>query len=264
MKPGSIRSFSKGEFKGWMAEELLDVVLSGFFEDPVSFARREGGQILKDGRWRVAAIFPLTQGRKIFLKRDRTKNWVEFLKYLFLPTRARKEWFIAHQAQKRHLNVPKPLGWMERGRWGFVAESYYLSEAMGSGFSLIDSVRSGMRFPLEELAKTVKKIHNVGLFHRDLHGGNFLWDGQSFFLTDLHRARILKRLSLKRKLWNLSHLFHSLRDTWEEKDQERFMDLYLKGDPVSPHEKRVFLQQIRCGMEKPNESVPEREHGVHH
>jgi tRNA A-37 threonylcarbamoyl transferase component Bud32 len=231
-----------------MREDLFSLLPPVFFEDPISFARREGSKVLKDTRWRIAVIFPLGEQRKIFLKRDRTKNWVEFLKYLFLPTRARKEWFIAHQAQKRHLNVPKPLGWMEREQWGLVSESFYLSEAVGSGVSLIDSVHAGRRFALEELVSSVRRIHQAGLFHRDLHGGNFLWDGQSLFLTDLHRAEIVKAMSLKRRLWNLSYLFHSLRDTWEEKDQERFIDLYFGGEPVSPHQKSVFLRQIRSWM----------------
>lgn len=243
------RKVSKGDVKGLLWEEIVHALPRNFLDDPVSSVKEMDGQVMKESRWRWAAIFPLPSGQRIFLKRDRTKDWIESMKYLFLPTKARKEWSVAYQLQKKNLDIPKPLGWMERGRWGFVSESYYLSEAMGSGVSLIDSVHSGMRFPLEELVKTVKKIHNVGLFHKDLHAGNFLWDGESLFLTDLHRAKILKRLSLKQRLWNLSHLFHSLRSTWEEKDQVLFVDQYFEGGRASSQEKEAFLQQIRSWMD---------------
>jgi len=239
-----------GDLQGWVREDVLPLLPSTFFEDPVSYSREMGGEVIKESRWRWASIFALPGGQRIFLKRDRTKDWIEFVKYLLLPTKARKEWFIAYQAQKRNLDVPKPLGWMERGHRGLVAESFYLSEAVGSGVSLIDSVRSGARFPFEELVKALGRIHRAGLFHKDLHGGNFLWDGQSLFLTDLHRAEFLKNLPLKRRLWNLSHLFHSLRSTWEEKDQVRFVDHYLEGEDISPQEKGPLLQQIRSGMDR--------------
>jgi tRNA A-37 threonylcarbamoyl transferase component Bud32 len=250
MSPGIHKKFSQGEFKGRIREDLFSLLPVGFFEDPISSVQRSGSEVLKASRWRVAVIFSVDGKRKIFLKRDRTKNWIDSLKYLILPSKGRKEWFIAYQSQRRRLDVPNPLGWMERGQVGFVKESYYLSEAIGSGASLIDSVHVGTRFPLEELAKSVRRIHQAGLFHKDLHAGNFLWDGKSLFLTDLHRAELVKKLSLKRRLWNLSHLFHSLRDTWEEKDQERFIDLYFGGERVSPEQKEVFFRLIRSGMDR--------------
>jgi tRNA A-37 threonylcarbamoyl transferase component Bud32 len=235
------------DLQGWMREDVLPLLSSTFFEDPVSYCRERGAESIKQSRWRWAAILTFPYGEKIFLKRDRTKDWFESTKYLFLPTRARKEWFVAYQSQKRNLKIPKPVGWMEKGHWGLVSESYYLSEAVGSGISLVDLV-PGARFPLEELVKIVREIHQAGLFHKDLHVGNFLWDGQSLFLTDLHRAEIGKAVSLRRRLWNLSHLFHSLRDTWEEKDQERFIDLYFGAEAVSSHQKGVFLQHVRSQM----------------
>lgn len=249
MSKHSYTKFSKKDLRGWLREDIHALLPSDFFNDPVLSVSALGGEVIKESRWRWAVLFTLPAGKRIFLKRDRTKDWMDSLKYLVFPTKARKEWFIAYHAQKRNLDIPHPLGWIERGHGGFVGESYYLSEAVGSGISLIDSL-PGSPFPLEELVKVVKKMHQAGLFHKDLHAGNFLWDGQSLFLTDLHRVEIVKTVSLKRRLSNLSHLFHSLRDTWEEKDQRRFIHLYFGEAPVSPHQKEVFLQQIRSRMER--------------
>ena len=79
-----------GDLQGWMREDVLHLLSSTFFEDPVSYCRERGAESIKESRWRWAAILTLPYGKRIFLKRDRTKDWFESTKYLFLPTRARK------------------------------------------------------------------------------------------------------------------------------------------------------------------------------
>ncbi len=231
MAKSSYKIVSQGDIKGCLKEEIWSLLPATFFEDPVSSAQKAGAKVIKESMLRWAAILPLPQGRRIFLKRDRTKGGLHSLKYFFLPSKARKEWFIAYQTKKRNLNIPQPLGWIEKEHFGCTKESIYLSEAIGSGISLLEEpviAREG--FALDELAKTVRKIHDSGLFHQDLHGGNFLWDGESFFLTDLHRAKILRSVSLNQRLWNLSQLFHSLQAYWGKEEQMSFLEKYFKQE----------------------------------
>jgi len=244
------KKISEGGLKGWAREDLLSLLPSDFFSDPISSIQRLGGEVIKDSRLRWAAIFSLSNGRSVFLKRDLTKGWIHSFKFLLLPSKGQKEWLIAYQSQKRNLNIPKPLGWMERGHWGFVKESYYLSEAIGSGVSLLDHFgQYGERVPIGELSKTVRKFHDSGLFHKDLHGGNILWDRESFLLVDLHRAKIVKSLSLNQRLWNLSQLFHSLRSLCGREDQMEFMDRYFEGEPLDPRKKEEVIQHIHSLMD---------------
>lgn len=237
---------SKGEIKGWITEELIHLLTPTFFEDPFSLIGKMGGEVIKASRIRSAAIITLSNGQRVFLKRDRTKDWIESIKYLLLPSKGRKEWFIAYQMHKRNLPIPKPLGWLERAHRRLVKESYYLSEAMGSGNALNETPSP----PVLQLAKTVKKIHLAGLFHKDLHAGNFLWDGQTLFLIDLHSAKILRTLSLNQRLWNLSLLFHSLRSVWGEREQSLFMDAYFEGELRYLRKKKELLQRIHVQMRR--------------
>ncbi len=237
--------------RGWVSEEILPHLPSRFFEDPVSSVRTLGGEVLKESRLRWAGIFDLTKERRIFLKRDKTKGAMESLKYLLLPSKGRREWVIAYQSYKKNLAVPKPVGWMEKVRRGLTEESYYLSEAVSSGYSSLDSfpqVREG--WMIAELSKLVLKVHESGLFHKDLHAGNFLWDGTSFFITDLHRAQIMRSLSMDKRLWNLSQLFHSLRPFWGETQRNEFVELYFSGEPSFAKSKEPFLHKIDQGMDR--------------
>ena len=245
------KKIAKGDMKGWVEEELIDLLPSNFFEDPVPSVKGIRGKIIAESKWRWAGLFSLPGGEGVFLKRDRTKGWMELLKYLVFPSKGRKEWFIAYQLGKRNLNIPRPMGWMERIHRGWVKESYYLSEAIKSGVSLAEvaDILKDEKVSTE-LVKTVIRMHSSGLLHQDLHAGNFLWDGESFFLIDLHRARLLRSLSLNQRLWNLSHLFHSLRSIWGEKEHWRFFDQYFEGDSISSQKKKEFLMKIHSWMDR--------------
>jgi tRNA A-37 threonylcarbamoyl transferase component Bud32 len=176
---------------------------------------------------------------------------LEYLKYAIFPSKGRKEWFFAYQAEKRHLPVPKPLGWLEHIQRGLVDESYYLSEAIGSGVPLIEETdRLREAKTLGELVKIVRRMHDSGFYHRDLHAGNFLRDRESLYLTDLHRARILKSVSVDQRLENLSHLFHSLRSVWEEREQSRFLEGYFAEDAIPPQTREGYLQKIHDEMNR--------------
>jgi hypothetical protein len=251
METPILKRISKGEIKGWVSGEVLDHVPVGFFDDPISSVRQMGGEVIKESARRWAAIFSLPNGMRIFLKRDKAKGWPEYLKYLVLPSKGQKEFLIASRLKRRNLNIPKPLGWMEKIRSGLVRESYYLSEATGTGVSFIEEIAKSIEpHSIIELATTVRTFQDAGLFHQDLHGGNFLWDGDSLFLTDLHRTKIVESLSLNQRLWNLAHLFHSLRTIWGESEQLRFLDQYFDGISDGAKKREILFERIYPSMDR--------------
>lgn len=250
---GRFKKVAERAMRGWIREDILSCLPSAFFEDPVSFVSGAGGELIRESRIRWAALLSLPDGRRIFLKKDKTKGWGERLKYLVFPSKAQKEWILTLQLEKRRIRTPKPLGWIEKVTRGFVTESFYLAEALGAGVSAMDEPgRLKEDTAIEEFAKAVRKVHGAGLYHGDFHAGNFLWHEGSLFLTDLHSAKFLKSLSLDRRLWNLTHLFHSLRTVWGEKEQTRFILTYFEGDPVHLPEAKEgqYLQRIHQGMER--------------
>ena len=241
----------QGEIRGWVTGEVFDSLPADFFDDPISSVRGMGGEVVKESTWRWAAIFRLPNGMRVFLKRDKVKGWAEYVKYLLLPSKGQKEFVIASQLERKELKAPKPLGWMERIRRGLVRESYYLSKAAGTGVSFIDEVAKAKEpRSIIELAMTVRAFQDSGLFHQDLHGGNFLWEADSLFLTDLHRTKIMGSVSLNQRLWNLAHLFHSLRTMWGEREQLQFLDRYFDGISDGRKKREILFERIYPSMDR--------------
>jgi tRNA A-37 threonylcarbamoyl transferase component Bud32 len=249
--PFSLRSVAQGEIRGCIRGDICDLLPSHFFEDPVPSVLAAGARVIKESRLRWAGIVSLPDGKRLFIKRDKSKGVWEYIKYRVLPSRGRSEWLTATLLEAREVGIPKPMGWMERRRGGLVKESYYLSEAVGSGVTCLEEAAPlTTRAAIVELASAVRKIQDAALFHRDFHAGNFLWHGASVVLTDLHKAKVVSRLSLKRKLWMISHLLHSLRFRWTGEHEVAFLDACFEGDVLPEREKESYLQTIHRWMER--------------
>ena len=53
--------------KGWVRGEVLDHLPSTFFDDPISSVQEMGGEVIKESKWRWAAIFyPFRMGEGFF------------------------------------------------------------------------------------------------------------------------------------------------------------------------------------------------------
>jgi tRNA A-37 threonylcarbamoyl transferase component Bud32 len=227
-------------YKGVVREDLRGIFRDEFLEDIEAAVWRVGGRIIKDSRVRWAAFFPGPDGQVFFVKKFRIKNWKEHLKYLLLSSRAMKEWDVSLALRQRGLEIPNPVGVVEKTRWGFLEESLYISEAIEDTRPLIDffterfSERSlkgngEKRKLIAMLGRTVRRLHESGLFQADMHAGNFLIDKRgdgALHLIDLHRARIRKSLSRRQRIWNIAQLFYSLHSVLDQVDKGIFLEAY--------------------------------------
>jgi tRNA A-37 threonylcarbamoyl transferase component Bud32 len=219
-----VRLSTRG-YRGLVREDLRDMVADDFLKD-----------VIKDSLVRWAAVFPGPDGQALFIKKFKVRDWKERLKYLILPSRAMREWDVSRAFRTIGVEIPTPVGVMERRRRGFMEESLYISEAIEDAQPLMDFFKE--RFGEEEeerrrivrlLGDTVRRIHDGGLFHADLHAGNFLirknGEGE-LYLIDLHSARVRKRLSQRQRLWNIAQLFYSLHGLLNRGDKEIFLEAY--------------------------------------
>src|SRR5512139_922852 len=100
------KPISEGEMRGMLHKELLPLLPSSFFADPVDTLRGMGAEVIKESRLRWAGMVSLSPGRRLFLKRDRSKGRSESLRYAFFPSKGRREWLVAQRMKGRGVCIP--------------------------------------------------------------------------------------------------------------------------------------------------------------
>jgi tRNA A-37 threonylcarbamoyl transferase component Bud32 len=212
-------TISKGTAQ-WLPPSLLDDPEAFLLDNPPK-------KPLKESPVRTVSICSGPQG-ELFLKRYKIRGWAEGLKYLVVPSKARKEWQMAHRAVRKGIPTPVPLAMAERRKGRFLQDAFLITQAIAPSAPLIELIPEGGH---EELlfrtARLLRGAHKAGLFHQDLHAGNILvgMEEKELYLIDLHRSRFTRRVSKHRRLWNLAQFFYSLKG-W-----------------LSPEKKKAFLQQ---------------------
>ncbi len=151
---------------------------------------------------------------------------------------------------------------LERGRHGVLKESFFFAEALEEARNLLDFCKN--RFhgsdQIEEknqilglLAKTVRKIHDSGLFHKDFHGGNFLITDEgslSLYLVDFHQARKQLKVSRAKRLWNIAQIFSFLDFMLDNEAKKSFLLAYGQGWTFSGRNLDGYLGKMERMVQK--------------
>jgi len=148
-------------------------------------------------------------------------GWRGIQHYLASPlkrSRAMKAYRTACHLLAYGLRTPLPLGVCEERLWGFVQYNVYVTEAVTDVITLQQYYASLPDGPagLEEVMRLVaaytRRMHDSGLWHRDLVSSNLLLAGppghRHVYLVDLNRARrlpympaVLRAIDLARLGW---------------------------------------------------------------
>jgi len=188
-------------------------------------------QILFSGRNRISVVpFPLSEGRtvEIVVKEFFTRG-LNRMKNIFLPSKAQKAWWRGVALMEQDIPTPVPVAYLESSRSPFIKESCYLT-VLEKG---VDEIRHLFRqlspkelcSLVQALAHYLRFCHKKGILHRDLSDGNILvktneQDEYTFFLIDINRIRLKKRLGRLQKIKNLTRL------GVPGEYQQRFLEVY--------------------------------------
>lgn len=160
------------------------------------------------------------------------------------------------------VNTPEVLGLLvQAGKLGF-RRGALVTRMVEGGCDLLDYLKSevGMnqiadpfvkRVLIRTAASQVRRMHDVGVFHADLHIKNLLVspDG-AIWILDLDRARLVKKLSSSRRLSNLIRLGRSLEKTKLDtvltgRDTYIFFLEYLNAGPPLEIDPRATVRKYR-------------------
>jgi tRNA A-37 threonylcarbamoyl transferase component Bud32 len=160
------------------------------------------------------------------------------------------------------VNTPEVLGLLvQAGKLGF-RRGALVTRMIEGGHDLLDYLKSDAgrrqvadpsvkRTVIRAAAGQVRKMHDAGVFHADLHVKNLLLspDGRVWIL-DLDRARIMEKLSSSRRLSNLIRLGRSIEKTRLDsvvggRDTYVFFLEYLKAGPPLAIDSRSVTRKYR-------------------
>jgi GT2 family glycosyltransferase/serine/threonine protein kinase len=261
---------NEGDGTRWIILRKSLPLLKGTIREINGIAERVDLEILNRSTVRLAGILRIESiegTERLFVKRYRHEDLFSALRFFIFGSNARREWFTAERLLKLGIPTFKPLAFGEKKKGAFILESFLIAEAITESLPLdkyLEKLKEEktylfsfyLREIIHELASILGNMHLKGVFHRDLHAGNILISerrensGYSLYLIDLHRAKVIKKISRKRKLFNLATLFLSLHKTLGKEEKRYFLDLYgeIQKDPIWKSE--GMIEKIESLMEK--------------
>lgn len=155
--------------------------------------------------------------RDIVIKKFALKRTYDKLRFCILSSKGVRSLRIALALKEAELNTPEPGALVERrGTANRLIYSCFITEYIPYQYIVADllrdnsfSMKDKISFFLPFLAQDIRKMHDYGIIHNDLHSGNILisdLDKPVFYYIDLNRARIKGKLSIKQRMKDLGRL----------------------------------------------------------
>jgi hypothetical protein len=248
----------------WTVREGYEEILDRFDpEDFLSDLNDKRYTLVKENRVRSVISMPGSDINEngIYIKYFKKGGYRDYIKYLFVPTKARTEWEVGNALLSKDINTALPLAISERKRCLLlvtetVTNSEDLMEFCQANYegNLSVEKESEKRILLGKLAMFIREVHEKGFCHYDLHAGNILIkfkDNQStsvrdctLYLMDLHSVKILNKMSYRKRLFNLAQIFNSLSSILTSADKLDFIRTYGSNSLGNITDKNELVRQI--------------------
>ena len=225
----------------WIAERAFEPDLREVVVPGLGALGSAGATLVK--RTVTRSVWRLEVGGvAIFIKHHRLDSLRERLKYLLLPSRAAAEWNASRTMAERGIPAAGAVAFGERRVAGVLTEAVLITAEAENALPLTEVIkrRTGAaakgeafrrkRALLAALARFVRKAHDAGVRHRDLHGGNILVSGEKLLFIDLHRVDTGGAVSRRHRVAGVAQLLGHLGGLVTSGDRLFFVREYLGAD----------------------------------
>lgn len=238
------------------------IFLGAHTPDPRRLLRSCAGQVIKKSPARIIFASSVHSGGEelpVVIKIYRHARVGDWIKANLAGSKARREWAITNAAVERGLSTVTPVAYGERRGAGILRESYLLTvrlfdcitleEALFSDDRAIRVDAGARREMIVLLATLLRRMHDSGIYHRDLHPGNFLVETSEaaprrLYLLDLHRASARSSLPLATRLKSLAQFNMFASISLKKAERLLFFNSYFGEDRPWRDEKRALLEVI--------------------
>jgi tRNA A-37 threonylcarbamoyl transferase component Bud32 len=158
----------------------------------------------------------------------------------FFGSRPFREVAVTEEVKSAGVPTLEILAAITERKWGGWYRGYLITRYRPSATDLIsylDIEPEGerRRVIIEKAGEAVKKIHQAGIYHADLHLKNFLVEGERVYLIDFDKSKVFPHLKASRKMKNLTRL---------DRSAEKLM---RHGLPLTTVDKRIFCRAYASG-----------------
>ncbi len=200
---------------------------------------------------------------RTFVKLYRLLGWPRRLRHAVRPVPAEVEWTVARALAPHGLSVFVPWAWGVRLRCGIPLECYLVADDLGEIPTLEEWIREHRRLPgrafrgaLAGLARTLRRLHDLGYFHGDPHQRNIvpLADsaaasperpgGLRWTFLDFQQARRARLTAPYRRLRDLGRVFHGVRLDLGRFQRAHLLRAYLGAGARLPRRLFRLLEAI--------------------
>ncbi len=225
---------------------------------------RPGAVVLKENQIRTVLLVPAPErpagrpgeGRWV-VKVYRHLGFYDRLRSRLFSSRSEREFRALSVLRQRGFPVPRPLACGLRRRRGLTVEGGLVMEEIAGGLplpALLSQVYGPMaagspaigaaperlaevRPLLIQLGALVRRLHECGVYHPDLHGGNLLLDSSGkapLHLIDLHSCRFIGFVPRFLRLQGLAKAAGSLRQALPPEELRWILIGYLDAGTARP------------------------------
>ncbi len=223
---------------------------------------------VKSAPWTVVFLAGLEyQGRhrKVYVKYELPRSFIDTCKYLWRRTRSRKAMAASLMLRRQGFNAPEPWVLLEKGFGPFRTKNGLATEAVENSLAMGRKIEceaapdtpSGLRLRrrmIREFARLVARLHNRGILHGDLGLSNVLvreaGEKMEIWLIDNERTRQYPKEPPSRLVIKNLIQINMFRNTVSDAERMRFLVVYGQQRNLAKEEIRRLAHRVRAGTER--------------
>lgn len=168
---------------------------------------------------------------------------------------AKMEWENILILKRAGFDTMEPVAYGEMVTGGFML-SFIITKKIEDAISLEEYILKKYKddgyisrnLLIKDLASLARRFHGMGFCHRDFYAGHIFFkntmDGNRFFLIDVQRLLVKKRLRLRWRIKDIAQLNYSCRDIVGPKDKIRFIKYYFDVEKID-RRIRSFIRKVQ-------------------